>query len=118
MHAGHLLADLLGLDKAQALSAVFGGQEHFDIPQAAALKRAKRDAQICIDRSNGASVSELALKNEMSERNIRTILSIGRKHQQSHTSTNPSHPKESPIHNRERKSHGQTTSQKHNQSHQ
>lgn len=102
MHASHPLSDLLGLDKARALSVAFGGQEHFDIPQAVAFKRAKRDALICKDRGNGASVSELARKNEMSERNIRMILSVGRKqlakpNYQSETS------KKSPIHNRERK---------------
>ena len=79
MHVDHPLAELLGMDRAQKLSSAFGGQEHFDIPQAVALKRAKRDAQIHADRANGDSVMALALKNGMSERNVRVILSSVRK---------------------------------------
>ncbi|MEO8343372.1 MAG: Mor transcription activator family protein [Gallionella sp.] len=74
----HPLAELLGMEAAQKLASVLGGQDHFDIPQAVALKRAKRNAQIFADRAEGASVSELARKNSMSERNIRAIFAARR----------------------------------------
>ena len=43
MHAGHPLAVLIGVDAAQRLAEVYGGEEHFDIPRAVAIARASRN---------------------------------------------------------------------------
>ena len=75
MHDGHALAQLLGLDAAQRLAEVFGGIEHFDIPKAAAVTRAVRNRQMAAERAQaGLSIRQLALKYQLTERQVRNIL--------------------------------------------
>lgn len=74
---GHRLVELLGMEAAQKLASMLGGLD-FEIAQAIALKRAKRNAQICAERAEGVSVSNLARKNGMSERNVRNIFAARR----------------------------------------
>lgn len=72
--AAHDLAILIGLDNATTLAETYGGEDHFDIPRAVAATRAARDTLIRADRAAGMTHRELALKNKLTERQIRTIL--------------------------------------------
>lgn len=73
MHARHPLARLLGLDAAQRLAEMFGGEEHFDIPRAVAIARQVRNRQLRSER-NEKSQRELALQYGLTERQVRNIL--------------------------------------------
>lgn len=72
--AEHDLSRLIGLEQATTLAENYGGEDHFDIPRAVAATRAARDTCIRADRANGMTHRELALKNKLTERQIRTIL--------------------------------------------
>jgi hypothetical protein len=69
--AGHRLAIILGAD-ADKLAAAFGGETLF-IPKADAARRAARDAVIRADRAEGASLSEIAIRHGLTERQIGSI---------------------------------------------
>ena len=70
----HPLVELLGWEAAAALSAAFGGQDHFDIPMARAAIIAARNAQILADNGTLSQRTQ-ALKYGLTERQIRNILS-------------------------------------------
>lgn len=72
--AAHDLSRLIGLEQATALAEIYGGEDHFDIPRAVAATRAVRDARIRADRADGMTHRELALRNGLTERQIRNIL--------------------------------------------
>lgn len=73
MTIDHPLAKLLGIEAAQKMVPIFGGDD-FDIPKADAVKRARRNALIFVDRAAGLSHSALARKYDLTERQIRSIL--------------------------------------------
>jgi Mor family transcriptional regulator len=66
------LSNWLGVELAQQVCAEFGGLT-IEIPRQAAAQRATRNALIIADRAAGLSVKSLALKYQMTMRNIRTI---------------------------------------------
>jgi hypothetical protein len=74
----HILARLLGFEKACALAREMGGLSHFDIPSAKApvlrLLIRERDEQIRAEYAKGKSVRELALKYSVTERWILVIV--------------------------------------------
>lgn len=71
--ASHPLAELIGIDAAQALAASYGGEVHLDIPKGDAIRRSERDERIACEREAGESVSSLARRYRLTERQIRTI---------------------------------------------
>lgn len=73
----HVLIDLLGRPAAEMLAAEYGGQPHFDIPRAEGLVRALRNRRIQADRAAGLSVRDLALKHQLTERQVAKILGPG-----------------------------------------
>lgn len=70
----HPIVKLIGHAPAVLLVEAYGGEAHFDIPRAIAATRAVRDNGIRRDRDFGASHRELALRNGLTERQIRNIL--------------------------------------------
>ena len=63
----------LGREPAEKLQAMFGGDEHFDLPKAERALRAVRDAEIRRRRIKGESVRNLALEYGLTERQIYAI---------------------------------------------
>lgn len=74
IEADHPIAQMIGLDAARKLAAEYGGQDHFDIPRAAAALRAVRARQIRADRATGMTHRALARKYHLTERWIRHVL--------------------------------------------
>ena len=78
MTPDHLLARLLGFEKAHALAREMGGLSHFPIPSAKApvlkLMIRERDEQIRREYAAGKSVRELALQYSVTERWILVIV--------------------------------------------
>jgi len=74
LDADHKLAQLIGLEHAAKLAATYGGELHFDIPRAVEATRAARDRSIRADQASGSTHRELALKYNLTERQIRNIL--------------------------------------------
>ena len=72
----HPLALLLGWDKAQELTRVLGGLEHFDVPKFDVLVRHKRNKDIIRDKNNGMSQSSLARKYNITSRQVRRIFKL------------------------------------------
>ena len=71
---GHPLSTKLGHSGAARLAHAFGG-EILEIPRAEAARRAVRDALIRRDRATGDELAVLAVRYQLTERQVRTILS-------------------------------------------
>ena len=72
-HPEHHLARLIGLDKLEALSRVYGLEDHFDIPKADRALRALRDQRIRSEYGP-KSASTLAREHGLTERQIWNIV--------------------------------------------
>ena len=72
--AGHPLQAVLGANLFR-LARAFGG-EILEIHKAAAARRAVRDALIRRDRERGDDHAAIALRYQLTERQVRTILSV------------------------------------------
>ena len=72
-HAEHPLAQLIGLDKLQALSSVYALEDHFDIPKAERALRHLRDQEIR-EAYKTRSASALAREHGLTERQIFNIV--------------------------------------------
>lgn len=70
----HPIVKLIGHALAVLLVEAYGGEDHFDIPRAIAATRAARDARMRRERTLGATHRELALRNGLTERQVRNIL--------------------------------------------
>lgn len=70
----HPIVKLIGHEAAVKLFAEYGGLPHFDIPKGEIAIKAARDKQIRAERLGGATHARLAVKNFLSERQIRNIL--------------------------------------------
>lgn len=68
----HKLATLLGLDQARALSAMYGGENHFEVPRAVRAVRRLRDRALLADLQT-MSQRDAALKYQLTERGVRKI---------------------------------------------
>lgn len=73
MEPGHHLAQLVGLEAAEKMSARAGGCT-IEIPKADAWNKARRDEQLRLDRSRGLSQAALARKYKLTQRWVRAIL--------------------------------------------
>lgn len=69
----HHLAQLIGLEKLAQLSAVYGREDHFDIPKAVVALRHLRDQRIRSE-IGPKSASKLAAENNLTERQIWNII--------------------------------------------
>lgn len=69
----HALVKLIGHTAAAKLVTAFGGQDHFDIPKALSATIAVRNARIKAEYGE-LSQRTLALKYDLTERQIRNIL--------------------------------------------
>jgi Mor family transcriptional regulator len=76
MKVQHKLAELLGFEQARLMSKHFGG-ETISIVRAARAKRIMRNREIIRCYDNGERVPDIALKVQLTERQIYTILSQG-----------------------------------------
>ncbi len=72
--AQHKLANLLGFEQAKRLSHHFGG-ETISIARGSSLLRRQRNLQIIRAYDNGTPASQLALRYQLTERQIYSILS-------------------------------------------
>jgi Mor family transcriptional regulator len=69
MHEAHPIAKAIGIEAAQALQAVFIGEE-VTFPMLTALHRQQRDIAIRADHDKGLTVNALAQKHRVSSRSI------------------------------------------------
>ncbi|APW38598.1 hypothetical protein RD110_16490 [Rhodoferax koreense] len=69
----HHLAQLIGVDKLAQLSAVYGREDHFDIPKAVVALRHLRDQRIRSE-IGPKSASKLAAEHHLTERQIWNIV--------------------------------------------
>jgi hypothetical protein len=67
------VAKIVGHASYAALQEAFGGLAHFDIPKGEIAIKAVRDKQIRAERSAGATYSRLAIKWQLTERQLRNI---------------------------------------------
>ncbi|RMX18980.1 hypothetical protein EBQ34_01090 [Vandammella animalimorsus] len=70
----HPIAQIIGLPNLQALAQEYGGQPHFQLPNAKAALLAVRNAQIVADYQQ-LSVRQIALKYGLTEGHVGRILS-------------------------------------------
>ena len=70
----HPLSKLIGHALAVKFFEAFGGLEHFDIPKGEIAVKAARDRQIRAERTEGATHAALAIRYNLTERQIRNIL--------------------------------------------
>ncbi|TBW58538.1 hypothetical protein EZI54_03910 [Marinobacter halodurans] len=73
MHAAHPLAELLGIEAAQALSRHYA-LERVDVPTASAATKAARNREMREHHQAGVSVRRLALRYQLTERRVWEIL--------------------------------------------
>lgn len=69
----HPIVKLVGHEAAVKLVDSYGGVDHFDIPKGEIAVKAARDKQIRAERAGGATHARLAVKNGLTERQIRNI---------------------------------------------
>ncbi len=69
----HRLAQLIGYENLRNLSAVYGREDHFDIPKAVVALRHLRDQRIRA-QIGPKSASTLAAENHLTERQIWNIV--------------------------------------------
>lgn len=69
----HRLVGWLGIEAAQCLADRFGG-ETLDVPRCQAGARAVRDRRIREQRRAGTSIRDLALRYQLTERQVYTII--------------------------------------------
>ena len=69
----HPIVKLVGHEAAMKLVETYGGDEHFDIPKGEIAVKAARDKQIRAERAGGATHARLAVKHDLTERQIRNI---------------------------------------------
>ena len=72
-HSDHPLAVLIGLDQLTKLSAVYAGEDHFDIPRAVRALRHVRDVQMRADYKV-KSAAVLAREHGLTERQVFNIV--------------------------------------------
>lgn len=71
--AGAIIADLIGIDGAKALSKAFGGTTLY-IPKLSTLSIQVRNRQIIGEYTAGVNVKQLSAKYDLSDRRIWSIL--------------------------------------------
>lgn len=69
----HRLVHWLGIEAAERLADLFGG-ETLDVPRCQAGARAVRDRRIREQRHAGTSIRDLALRYQLTERQVYTII--------------------------------------------
>lgn len=69
----HPIAKLIGHECAVKLTAAVGGNEHIDIPKGEIAIKAVRDVKIRNERASGVTQARLAIKYQLTERQIRNI---------------------------------------------
>ena len=69
----HWLSEVIGWDKLQDLSSIYGGEE-IQIPKCAARSRHALEQEIATASSTGASTAKLALRYRYTEAGIRKLL--------------------------------------------
>lgn len=70
----HPIAQVIGLEALRTLVAKLGGGRYMYIPRCTDGLRLKRDQQIVTDYSNNVPVPELARRNNLSDRQVWSIL--------------------------------------------
>ena len=76
--ADNRIAQIIGLDKLIALAHTYGGPERTTIPAACGVRRWQRNDALMRERAAGASISQLARKFGVTERQVARILAGAR----------------------------------------
>lgn len=71
--ADHHFAQLIGLDNLLELSAVYGREDHFELPKAARALLAIRNEKMCSEYGP-KSIRDLAAENNLTERQVTRIV--------------------------------------------